>query len=86
MLQIEDYLNEYSPIAADRFADELEKRVESLKTHPFIYQAYEKDPFFRRMVFDDYLLFYSVDEIRQLVVIHHIFHHSKDINRYMPPR
>jgi len=45
--------------------------------------VYEKDPFFRRMVIDDYVLFYSVDEKRNLVLMHRIFHHSRNIDHEM---
>ena len=48
MLKIENYLNEYSPAAADRFAEAIEER--------------------------------------ELVVIHHIFHHSQDTFQLMPAR
>jgi plasmid stabilization system protein ParE len=50
---------------------------------PLSCPAYEEDPFFRRMVLGDYLLFYSVDEGRKLVTIHRIFHHARDIKRLM---
>jgi len=86
MLKIENYLYEHSPAAADRFAETLEERTDSLAQHPLMCQVYDKDPFFRRMVIGDYLLFYSVDERRELVVIHHIFHHSQDTFRLMPAR
>ena len=86
MLKIENYLYEHSPSAADRFAEALEERTDSLAEYPLMCQVYDKDPFFRRMVIDDYLLFYSVDERRELVVIHHIFHHSQDTFRLMPAR
>jgi len=35
------------------------------------------------MIVNDYLLFYSVDEKRQLAIIHRIFHPSRDISRQM---
>jgi plasmid stabilization system protein ParE len=36
MLRIETYLHEHSPTAADRFAEEIEKRKGSLTEHPFM--------------------------------------------------
>ena len=83
LLEIEDYLNDFSPSAADRFAEEVENRVTALAEYPLMCQAYEKDSFFRQMVIDDYLLFYSVDEKRHLVIIHRIFHHTRNISRRM---
>lgn len=81
MLEIEEYLAQHSTNAADRFVDDLGERTAALLEYPFMNPIYEDDPFFRRMVLGDYLLFYNVDEKRKLVIIHRIFHHSKDINR-----
>ena len=80
---IEDYLNEHSPAAADRFTEDVDRRVGALADHPKMCPPYDRDPFFRRMVLGDFLLFYSVDEKQQLIVVHRIFHHSRDINRHM---
>ena len=50
-----------------------------MKTLPYMYPANEEDPLFRRMIIDDYLLFYSVDDEQKLVIIHHVFHSKRDI-------
>jgi len=81
--EIEDYLYQYSPMAANKFVDELDIQVALLSRHPFMYPAYEDDPFFRRMVLGDYILFYSVDGGRELVVVHRIFHHTRDVQPHM---
>ena len=44
-----------------------------------MYPAYDADPFFRKMIIDDYLLFYSVDEKRILIIVHRIFHSKRNI-------
>jgi len=80
---IEEYLSEHSARATRNFFESMKERIRSLKTMPFSCPAYEHDPYFRRMVLGDYLLFYSVDEKRQLIVVHRIFHHSRDIDRHM---
>jgi len=82
-LEIEDYLNLHSPTAADTFIDDLEERGTALTKHPYMYPVYEDDSFFRRMIFGDYVAFYSVDEKRNLIIIHRIFHHSRDIKPNM---
>lgn len=76
---VEEYLSQFYASTVSNFFLKLERQVAALKEMPYLYQAYEEDPFFRRMVIDDYLLFYSVDEKRQLVVIHRVFHTKKDI-------
>jgi len=67
LFEIEEYLNEYSPTAADRFEEAVDQRVTGLSEHPLMCPAYERDPFFRKIVLGDYLLFYSVDEKRELI-------------------
>jgi len=86
IFEIEEYLNQYSLAAADRFVETLDERAVTLAKLPYIWPVYEQDSFFRRMVIGDYLLFYSVDESRKLVIIHRIFHHSRDIDRRMMER
>jgi len=83
ILEIEEYLNQYNLVAADKFEETLNERGTTLAKLPFIWPVYEKDPFFRRMVMDDYLLFYSVDERCELVIIHRIFHHAQDVDQQM---
>jgi plasmid stabilization system protein ParE len=54
-----------------------------LEDTPYMYPPYEEDSFFRRMVVGDYILFYSVDEVRNIIPIHRIFHHSRNVTRQM---
>ena len=83
IFKIEDYINQHSPSAADKFTESLDERVESLLELPLICPEYERDSFFRKMVLGDHILFYSVDGKRKLIIIHLIFHHSEDIDRNM---
>ncbi|MCL1878352.1 MAG: type II toxin-antitoxin system RelE/ParE family toxin [Defluviitaleaceae bacterium] len=80
---IEEYLTKYSRGAVRRFFEIMKEQIRSLKTMPFSCPEYEIDPFFRRMILDDYILFYSVDEKRKMVIVHRIFHHSRDTDRRM---
>jgi len=80
---IEEYLSQFYESTVRNFFTELKKKVLLLENMPHMYPTYERDPFFRRIVLNDYLLFYSVDEEKKLVDIHHIFHHSKDIAQLM---
>jgi len=83
MREIVTYLAQFYASTARNFVDRLKKQVELLKTMPYMNPVYEDVPFFRRMIVGDYLLFYSVDEVREAVVIHRIFHHSRDIREHM---
>jgi plasmid stabilization system protein ParE len=81
MDDIEEYLSQYYASTVSRFFLDLEKKLTALADMPYGCPAYEEDPYFRKMVVNDYLLFYSVDEKRELLIIHRIFHHSRDIER-----
>ena len=78
---IEEYLSQYYESTVRNFFEKLKKQVLMLEYTPYMCQEYEEDNFFRRMVVGDYLLFYSVDEARKLVIVHRIFHHSRNISR-----
>ena len=78
---ITSYLSQYYTSTARNFMTKLKKQVNQLKTLPLMYPIYEEDPLYRRMVIDDYLLFYSVDEKRNQVIIHRIFHSKRDISQ-----
>ena len=80
ILEIEAYLYELSPTAADRFTETLLEKTATLEEYPLIYPVYENDPYFRRMVIMDHLLFYSVDEKRSLVVVHRVIYGKRDIS------
>ena len=80
---IDEYLYQFSKKAADDFITRVEKQTLMLEDTPYMCPAYEDDPFFRRMVVDGYSLFYSVDEQENLVTIHRVFHHSRNISQYL---
>ena len=80
---VEEYLSQFYNSTVRNFFTELKKKVLMLEDMPYMYPAYERDPFFRQMTLNDYLLFYSVDEEQKLVDIHHIFHHARDIDQHM---
>jgi len=80
---ITSYLSQYYASTARNFATKLKKQVNQLKTLPLMYPVYEDDQLYRRMVIDDYLLFYSVEEKRNLVIIHRIFHSKRDVSQQL---
>jgi plasmid stabilization system protein ParE len=81
MDDIEEYLSKFYPSTARNFFTQLKKQLQLLESMPLMCPIYDADPFFRKMIVDDYLLFYSVDEKRALIIIHRIFHAKRDINQ-----
>ena len=78
---IKAYLNQYSPVAAKRLFDKIKSNMELVKENPYLYEAYERRPQFRRMVVEDYLLFYKVKEEEKTIEVHHILHNSMNIEQ-----
>ena len=78
---IEEYLSQFYANTVRKFFTKLQDRVLKLESMPYLYPVYGADPFFRRMVVGDYILFYSVEEERNLVVVHRIFHAARNISQ-----
>ncbi|MCL2153559.1 MAG: type II toxin-antitoxin system RelE/ParE family toxin [Oscillospiraceae bacterium] len=78
---IEEYLSQFYANTARKFFTKLQDMVLKLESMPYLYPAYDADRFFRRMVVGDYLLFYSVEEERNLVIVHRIFHAARNISQ-----
>jgi len=76
---IKEYLNQFSTKAAARVFAKIKRNVEYAKSNPYIYEVYERRPNFRRIVVEDYLVFYQVNEKERLIEIHHILHGMIDI-------
>jgi len=83
MDDIEQYLSQFYTSTVKNFFLALEDKVSMLENMPYSCPEYEKDPYFRRMVINDYLLFYSVDEAQELIIIHRIFHNKRNISQQM---
>ena len=84
ILEIEAYLYEYSPVAADKFADSIEQLTQALTLHPLLYPAYEDDAYFRHMILPyKYRLFYHVVEETKTIKIHRILHGMRDVKSIM---
>ena len=80
---VKAYLNQYSLTAAKRLFDKIKSNLELVKENPYMYEAYERRPQFRRMVVEDYLVFYKVREEEKIIEIHHIFNSTMNIEQYL---
>ena len=80
LAEIRTYLDEYSLTAWSKLIDKLEKQTKGLEDFPFSGVKYRT---YRRLVCDDYLVFYKVNEDSRTVEIHRILHGSRDIARHL---
>ena len=84
ILEIDAYLYELSPVAADKFADAIQQLTETLINHPLMYQIYEEDDYFRCMILPyKYRLFYHVTKETKTIKIHRILHGMRNIKSIM---
>ena len=77
------YLSRFYPGTVSRVLNDLEKQLANLREHPQLCEEYEDDPYYRRMIVSNYLVFYHVDEQNKTVDIHRILRGSWDISRYL---
>ena len=78
IIRISEALSEY-PGKAKRLFQELERKIALLGSLPYMWPEYQAKPEYRRMVLEDHLLFYSVDESEQKVRIYRVLYSKMDI-------
>jgi plasmid stabilization system protein ParE len=81
LLDVIDYLAEYSIEAADRFLFEFDKSLLRVRQFPKSCEIYRHNPTIRRLIVDKYLVFYEEDEENKLINIYRILHSSRDIEQ-----
>jgi plasmid stabilization system protein ParE len=80
ILEAESGLYAFSPTAADKFSNEISNLEETLCEHPFLYQIYEDDDYYRSVNLSyNYRLFYHVDELVETIEIHRVLHGMRDL-------
>ena len=82
--QIYDYIskNLKEKEIADRFISKVYGRIEDLKIFPKMYMKIEKmdrlHNEYHRLVVNNYIVLYTVDELKQIVAISHIYYKRKN--------
>jgi plasmid stabilization system protein ParE len=66
------YLSRFYPSTATSFYRTLEHRIGQLAAHPYMAERWEHDHAFRKLVVDDYLVFYMVYDDTNTVEIHRL--------------
>ena len=81
--EIKRYLSNFYPGTWPRFADKLERGISGLSAMPYICEAWQPKPTYRRLVVDKYLVFYKVLDAEKTIQIHRILHGSRNIQRFL---
>ena len=81
LAKIKVYLAQYYTGTFRRFFIPFKEKTARLKDFPYSCPIYEADPDYRKLVVQDYIVLYMVNEGTKTVEIHRIFHGSQDISR-----
>ena len=76
--EIVDFISHDHPRAAQRVADDLLSRVQSLSEMPRRGQAMRARPGVRRLVRNPYLIIYRIDEVAKAVNVLRFWHRARD--------
>ena len=82
IIRISEALINY-PGKAKRLFLEIENKVKMLEDTPYMWPEYYAKPEYRRMVLEDHILFYIVDEDGRRVKIFRILYSRLDIPKYV---
>jgi len=78
--EICNYLSQFYPGTPGKFLDALDKDFENVSFNPYMYPVYEYNEKYRKIVTNDYLVFYVVDEENNLVRVYRILHGKQNVN------
>ena len=82
LAEIDFYLSEY-PKKVKRIIEKIDKALPVLANMPKIHPVYEDFPVFRKMIVEDYLIFYLVNEKEKNVEIHRLIYGRMDLKSVM---
>lgn len=77
------YLSGFYPKTANRVLKEMRERITKLSDNPKMCEIYPLDSSYRRMVVDQYLIFYQVNENTRTVEIHRVLRGSWNLPQYL---
>jgi plasmid stabilization system protein ParE len=82
IIKIYDALIDY-PNKAKRIFKEMDSKVITLEDLPYMWPVYQARPKYRRMILEDYLLFYIVDDDEHKVKVYRILYDKMDIPEHL---
>ena len=77
------YLTWFYPHTAQRVLGEMEERLAQLRDFPEMCEEYQPDSFFRKLVVDDYVLFYHVNDVLHTVDVYRVLRGSWNLKHYL---
>lgn len=83
MNDIARYLSGFYPKTSNRVLKEMREKITKLGDTPNMCEIYRLDPTYRRMIVDQYLVFYRVNDKAKVVEIHRILRGSWNLPQYL---
>ena len=83
MNDIARYLSGFYPQTARRVLKEMREKITKLGDTPRMCEVYALDPTYRKLVADQYLVFYHVNENVKVVEIHRVLRGSWNLPQYL---
>ncbi len=80
---IAEYLSQFYPGTAPRVLRTIRDKIANLKDMPEVYERYEQEPDYRKLLVEQYLVFYQVQDEKQIVEIHRVLRASWNLPQYM---
>jgi addiction module RelE/StbE family toxin len=77
------YLARFYPGTTGRFLDDLERSMEGLARNPYMYAVYGNNRIYRRMIVQDYLVFYKIVRTKKLVRVYRVLHGKRNIEVFL---
>ena len=74
--EIKVYMSQFYESTFSNFMKKLKRSASLLENMPYIGTMYKG---YHRLIVDDYLVFYKVDDVLKIVEIYRVIHGSKDI-------
>ena len=83
LIELDLSLSEY-PQKAGRIIAKLDEAISFLTQMPNLYPVYEDFPIFRKIVIEDYLAFYVVNEEAKAIEVHRLIYGGMDLRKWLP--
>jgi plasmid stabilization system protein ParE len=83
LYKICEYLSRFYPGTVGRFLEVLEESFDHAAYNPRMYQSYEWNKEYRRIVAGDYLAFYKINDDEKRVDVYRILHGKRNILEYL---
>ena len=78
-----NFLEDY-PQKRVRIFSKIDLALTRLASMPKMFPVYDAAPQFRRIVIEDYLIFYKLNESEELIEIHRILYAKMDLQKELP--